>query len=64
MNKRDFCYGALNQILVMTDYLEDKKSNRAGFVKYHTIKELQAIRCHPNPCVFFKYRENGKESLF
>ena len=64
MNKRDFCYGALNQILVMTDYLEDKKSNRAGFEKDQTIKELQAIRCHPNPCVFFKYREKGKESLF
>ena len=37
------CYGALNQILVMTDYLEDKKSNSAGFVKYQTIKELKAI---------------------
>ena len=64
MNKRDFCYGALNQILVMTDYLEDKKSNSAGFVKYQTIKELKAIRCYRNPWVFFKYREKGKESFF
>ena len=45
MNKKDFCYGTLNQILVMTDYLEDKKSNKAGFVKYQTIKGLKAIRC-------------------
>ena len=66
MNKRDFCYGALNQILVMTDYLEDQKSNRAGFVKYQTIKGLKAIRCCRNPGVFFKYREKGKgkESFF
>ena len=46
MNKKDFCYGTLNQILVMTDYLEDQKSNKAGFVKYQTIKGLKAIRCH------------------
>ena len=66
MNKKDFCYGALNQILVMTDYLEDQKSNRAGFVKYQTIKGLKAIRCCRNPGVFFKYREKGKgkESFF
>ena len=49
MNKTDFCYGALIQILVMTDYLEDKKSNKAGFVKYLTIKELQVMRCWRNP---------------
>ena len=49
MNKKDFCYSALNQILMMTYYLEDKKSNRAGFEKDKTIKELQAIRCCRNP---------------
>ena len=62
MNKRDFCYGALNQILVMTDYLEDQKSNRAGFVKYQTIKGLKAIRCCLAPNLHYRYLKlHGKE---